>query len=332
MLNFLLASPSEFNENTCGAFDQFISIFGTDVLKIATFGCKFQYRHFTGKGKLDVMVEADVNANADLDFLAFLEASGAIRANGSVASNNYLSISESHSSCFGGGTGCPTGNSSFSEWLQLCPSEPAFIKGQFQSIGALLRDPDVAASFEKARINHFNRAFLRDEFIPLLTKLVEVINGPIGLHDTGGHCVTPDSCPVWHCPPDDNGWKPSACRTGYSGCSNPRFGSTSELNSMIKTVQTNISAWSSAVQGLQDQAHSALKSNIVSNATVSILSAEFLLYMSRVQQSLQLQSCGWTEQRCYCEYIIMFVSWQCKHSQSPAKNTQRTISYISTLA
>ena len=314
--------PPTFNETTMPDYETMINTCGTHYMTQATFGCKFQYRHFTGMGKLDVMASGDVGLNAGLDFLSFLAASGAVSGTAAAASDNYLNITKNYTSCYGGGTVCPSDTASFEDWLKICPSEPAFISGKFGSIGDLIRQPDVSASFKLATQNHFNRAFLKDELIPLFNLLVKVVNGPIGSKDDGGTCSAPAQCPGLDPPPDF--YCDGLTHFGET-CPNPILGPT--LVADWAQVQANITAWTTKIGSLITQAETALKTNVVPNSTITLIGVEFVYYVSNVQLPLVVEHCGWTFKQYWYDNRCNL----CSGSATPADckdYIERTVSYI----
>ena len=337
------ALPPVFDESSFSAYEELIDTCGTHYLDSAIVGCKFQYRHFTGAGKEDVLSEGDVNANAGLDFLAFLESSGDAGVNASGASENYLSATTNMTSCFGAGSTipCPNNASSFSAWMAACPSDPAFISGKFKSIGGLIRDPPTAASFAQAQTNHFHRAFLADEFIPFLDVVAAVTNSPLALNDTGGNCSSP---PV-QCPDQP---PPATCGAGqcFNWCAdmnycnvrcadNPLLGNASDVAAMVAQVpivMANKSQWGTDLHTLSAQAKRVLvSSNVVPNGTIESLSTRLDFYRSRVQLPVVSAQCGWTE----TVFLECSDNWlMCLCSCSNGSNTtfvQRRISFLSGL-
>jgi hypothetical protein len=280
----------EFNSSTFAAFEQFISDFGTDYLKKATVGCKFQYQHFTGVGKLDVMAKGDVGLNAGLDFLGFLAASGAVGAQGSAASQSYLNITKSSPKCFGG-TFCPQNGSSaeYDEWQKSCATIPAFIKGEFAPVADLIKNPTVQKSMRAAVVNHFNRAFLKDELIPLMNAFVDVVAKKT---IDNGTCAIPHICPEYAVG--------SRCFVSSGFCDTKRCGNVltgqtdAQLNATHACIKNNQTKWLAKMKSTIQQAQAALKPNIVTNATVALLSGEFLVYVYRVAAPFIEEGCGWT--------------------------------------
>lgn len=331
--------PPTFNETTMPAYETMINTCGTHYMTQATFGCKFQYRHFTGMGKLDVMASGDVGLNAGLDFLSFLAASGAVSGTAAAASDTYLSITKNYTSCYGGGTVCPSDAASFKDWLKICPSEPAFISGKFRSIGDLIRQPDVSASFKLATQNHFNRAFLKDELIPLFNLLVKVVNGPIGSKDDGGTCSgAPAKCPGPRFFPPPHCYCDGLTHDGVT-CPNPIIGPT--LVADWAQVQANITAWTTKIGSLITQAETALKTNVVPNSTITLIGVEFVYYVSNMQLPLVVEHCGWTFKqvwgddgtcrRYFVDNTTAGLCFPCSDSSVPECGKdyiQRTVSYI----
>ena len=320
--------PPTFNDSTFDAYEQMINTCGTHYMKKAIFGCKFQYKHFTGTGKLDVMASGDVGLNAGLDFHSFLKDSGAISGTVSAASQNYLSITTNFTSCYGGGTACPTDVASFKEWETTCPNEPAFISGKFGSIGDLIRQSDVSASFKLATQNHFNRAFLKDELIPLFNLIIKVVNTPgLSISDTGGTCLTsgPAVCPG-ACVGSINCFCDGLPHAGVV-CPNPVYGQTqADMDAIIHQVQSNITAWTTKIDSLITQAETALKSNIVPNSTITAIGVEFVYFVSNIQMPVTVGQCGWT----FKQTNGCIGDWgQCQPTPPPAPNVAyRTITYI----
>jgi hypothetical protein len=323
--------PTQFDESSFSAYEQLINICGTHYLDTGIFGCKFQYRHFTAAGKLDAMAEGDVNINAGLDFFGFLSASGAVSGHVEAASQSYLAISMNETSCFGGGSACPYSADTFSSWLKECPNEPAFISGSFKHNSELIRNTDVAKSFKLAVSNHFNRAFLKDEFIPLLKTTVSVVS-MFPPKDSGGSCTTPHQCPTNVC---RNGYYccAVACYSRCDGCTNPRVGpSQSQMDETVNDVTNNMTAWTGKIEGIIQQAETVLgHSNIVSNITVAALTAEFVFYISHIQQPFVTEQCGYTLERACCDagghQNIGFCQSGNGHTY-----LQRTISYLQGLS
>ena len=65
-----------------------------------------------------------------------------------------------------------------------------FIKGQFNFLDTLVKNNATTASnFRLAANNHFNRAFLQHEFIPLMQVALDVVNSVVAFNDTGGDCA-----------------------------------------------------------------------------------------------------------------------------------------------
>ena len=121
--------------------------------------------------------------------------------------------------------------------------------------------------------NHFNRAFLRDEFIPLLKIVIAVAKSPLAVPDTGGACLgAPADCP--DLPPSYSG---DTCTPHYHvvccdgrnvtceirarnviSCPNPVFGNDSALNATASQVQRNISLWDDSIASLLKQVRALL--------------------------------------------------------------------------
>jgi hypothetical protein len=316
--------PPTFNDTTFAAYETLINTCGTHYMKQATFGCKFQYKHFTGKGKLDVMASGDVGMNAGLDFRSFLAASGAISGTASGASDNYLSITAKSTACFGGGSACPTDAASFQKWQATCPNEPAFISGQFNPITDLIRDPKKAESVTLATQNDNNREFLKNDVIPMFNLIIKVVNTlGVGISDTGGTCLQtgPTACPT---PCQDPFSEP--CNCADTNCPNPPYGPTqADMDADLHQVQNNITTWTTKMDSLITQAQTALQSNIVPNSTIVAIGAEFVYFMSHVQLPIAKQECGWTyKQRRGCNGLF-----GCTCVDEDNKNyAYRTIKYI----
>ena len=321
--------PPTLNDTTFPAYETMINTCGTHYMTQATFGCKFQYRHFTGTGKLDVMASGDVGLNAGLDFLAFLAASGAVSGTGAAASTNYLNITKNFTSCYGGGTACPSDTASFKDWQTTCPSEPAFISGKFGSIGDLIRQPDISTSFKLATQNHFNRAFLKDELIPLFNLIIKVVNGPIGSKDDGGTCSgAPAQCPQGGgVGPPPTFYCDGSIHNGVT-CPNPIIGPTqTAIDTSMAQVKNNITAWTTKIGSLVTQAETALKSNIVPNSTITVIGVEFVYFVSNVQLPLVVEQCGWTFNQSLYTPRGTYCDKDGVHDP-PEDFIQRTVSYI----
>ena len=274
-----------------------------------------------------MMASGDVGLNAGLDFLSFLAASGAVSGTAAAASDNYLNITKNYTSCYGGGTVCPSDAASFEDWLKICPSEPAFISGKFGSIGDLIRQPDVSASFKLATHNHFNRAFLKDELIPLFKLLVKVVNGPIGSKDDGGTCSgAPAQCPGLGPPPVY--YCDGSTHDGVT-CPNPIIGPTqAAIDANMAQVQANITAWTTKIGSLITQAETALKTNVVPNSTITFIGGEFVYYVSNVQLPLVVEHCGWTFSQ-YIEDVVLYPRQYFICVTGTDKDYfERTVSYI----
>ncbi len=319
--------PPTFNDTTFAAYETLINTCGTHYMKQATFGCKFQYKHFTGKGKLDVMASGDVGMNAGLDFRSFLAASGAISGTASGASDNYLSITAKSTACFGGGSACPTDAASFQKWQVTCPNEPAFISGQFNPITDLIRDPKKAESVTLATQNDNNREFLKNDVIPMFNLIIKVVNTlGVGISDTGGTCLQtgPMDCPTGSCQAPFN-W---LCQCSSAMCPNPPYGPTqADMDADLHQVQNNITTWTTKMDSLITQAQTALQSNIVPNSTIVTIGAEFMYFMSHVQLPITKQECGWNYfQNMGTEHGYLRMS---KCQPGDKKNyVYRTITYI----
>lgn len=275
--------PVEFNESTVDAYEQLIGECGTDYLQEATLGCSFHYRHLTGAVRACTMAEGDIDANAGIDFLGFLSKSGVISGNVSAAAKGYLNITSSHTSCRGAAdTGCPSDQTAYHDWLAACPSQPALLRGSFSSIGHLIRDPSRAASFELARTNHFNVAFLRGTVVPLLDALLAVLQSGVLLRPSE-QCfnfstdvpIRPNMC---LCPNASNVecavWKSVSC------------GDFQIDTKMYQCVITNLTRWTTEITKLKTQSKSLITSNYASNSSIALLGLEFLEDISKVRLPL----------------------------------------------
>ena len=147
----------------------------------------------------------------------------------------------------------------------------------------------MSASFKLATQNHFNRAFLKDELIPLFNLIIKVVNTPgLSISDTGGTCLTsgPAVCPG-ACGVNDGCYCDGVTRGGWGApvaCPNPVYGPTqAALNATIQQVLSNITAWTTKIDSLITQAETALKSNIVPNSTIAAIGVEFVYCVSNGQ-------------------------------------------------
>ena len=119
----------------------------------------------------------------------------------------------------------------------------------------------MSASFELARTNHFNRAFLKDELLPSATIILAFLRSPMAISDTspGTACGAPTQCPTmgdqtcdptpWKCKCD--GESHGCGQYGNFSCPNPVFGT--DVNATATRVLANISAWTANLTGLVKQ-------------------------------------------------------------------------------
>ena len=209
-----------------------------------------------------------------------------------------------------------------------------FIKGEFDHLDTLISDQGLATNFRLASGNHFNRAFLEHEFIPLMKIVLDVVNSEVAYNDTGGDCFG-GQCPTdgTTCDPTNpTSWSQCKCdgkthgcgEFGNFSCVNPVF--NGELDTLATTLRSNISSWTNDINSLLSQAQKELESKkIVAKATVDIMTAKFLFYMTRVQSPVQKTSCGYN-----------FTTYEtpcsgCQAAQGAKANqivTTRNLSYI----
>jgi hypothetical protein len=152
-----------------------------------------------------------------------------------------------------------------------------FISGSFTSLDALIADASKATSFKQAWGNHFNRAFLEHEFIPLLQVVVGVVNSAVAYNDTGGSCRGGE-CPAdgTVCKPSDpTSWWQCKCDGKSHGCgefqnfSCPNPVVNGELEDTAAALRANITAWNNDIKALLLQAQTALAStNLVPQVCV----------------------------------------------------------------
>jgi len=293
--------PNEFNETTAQQFYDAIDDRGTHYLDEAVVGCKMEYQHFTGMGKLDVMASTDIDLNAGFDFLGLLEKSGAVTGTVTAASDTYLNVTRSSMNCYGGGQNCPSDPTSYQAWLKSCPTVPTLITGTFRSVTELIRDPVKANAYQQATWSHMNRAFLEKLLIPASDILIGVAKSPLGFYDSGGNCTrSPQQCPGGSsaCEICDGGDTfpsgcGSSCLSSVSSCPNPLFG-LEQVTENAQIVQKNLTSWLAGITSLVDQTNTALKFQVVPNATILILGVEFYEYVKNIQTSIQELDCGWT--------------------------------------
>jgi hypothetical protein len=293
------AAAPIFNETTFGAYEALIGRCGTDLMVSATVGCKFQYTHFSENAKLDTMSDTDVGFNAHLDFLGFVDKSGGISGGGSVATAAYETVTINTTACYGAGSvPCPSSPDSFAKWIAACPAEPTYLSGTFLPLDHIIRDPAKAASFATARVNHFSRAFLKDEVLPLVAVVDALLASPVALKDTGGACTTPAKCPGLTCV-NKGGFSQPSCLCNYKDCLNPVTSSTAELNTLVATIKNTTAAARANLAYLKTQAQTLLASNVVSSAATALLGLEFVAILAKAQTALKSSSCSWTEKQYY---------------------------------
>ena len=321
---------STFNETTAQSYYYVIDNYGSHYLDEAIIGCKMEYQHETGMGKLDVMASTDIDINAGFNFLDLLKESGAVTGTVTAASDTYMNVTRSTMNCYGGGQACPSDPASYQEWLNTCPTVPTFITGTFQPVTNLIRDPVKSVEFEKATWSHMNRAFL-EMLGHACQVMLDIAKTPLAFYDSGGNCSgAPKACP--NLPAcnicDGSDEFPEECKiyNSPSPCPNPEF-NADQVEENAQIVQKNITAWSKGISSLMDQAQVALKFNVVPNITVLALGVEFYEYVKNIQSPIQELECGWTFSQYRTSYPFGIAPNDCVPGDGN-NYVQRTIRYI----